>query len=480
MPGDTSASAPVSDAALACADDAATTVSIYDTRDARARWRILLSASLISLLTPVTDTIILPALGALRGDLPGSTADTDAALVSAYMVALGVCSLAWGPMSDALSRRAPLAASIVLFLAATLGCVFARDAAALLGARAAQGAFVGATIAITQGIVADVFAPAERGTALGLFFVPLLVGPIVAPVVGGALTAAAGWRAIFYLLAAAAPPLLALVAAMPETHHFLAARAWAARPGAPRIREPIPPRACASPLAPLAHLADAALAPFIACGAANFAVMFVSLTQLPTLLAEPPYSLSPAVVGAAFLPVGVAMMAGSVIGGGASDRAGARAPGRAAARLAPALAGAAVLIPGAIGFGLAAHGGSLGGILASQALVGLGQALYMPGLFAFLSTLRQADAASVASATMAAQFAVAGAAISAAPPIAAALGVAALFGILAAAAAAALAVAALAARRSDRADDAAALGASGRAADAAAADDAAAKAAVVP
>ena len=50
------------------------------------------------------------------------------------------------------------------------------------------------------GVVADIFPPEERGTASGLFMIPLLIGPIVGPLLGGGLAQAFGWRSTFICL----------------------------------------------------------------------------------------------------------------------------------------------------------------------------------------------------------------------------------------------------------------------------------------
>ena len=386
------------------------------------RWRTLSLAATVSVLTPVTDTIILPALIALRGDLVDSTDDSDAALVSVYMAAVGFSNLFWGPLSDNFGRRRPLGCCLVCFFVVTLACYWAPSAAALLCARAAQGLIVSGTIAITQGIVADTFPPEERGTATGLYFVPLLVGPIVSPVIGGALTSAFGWRSIFAFLSAAAPLLLVCVYFLPETLHRLCLGQAMARAAPP----------CAMPWAPLYHLVDKELAPLILLGAVNFAVMFVTLTMLPHILASAPHFLSPAGVGAAYLPIGFAMMAGSVLGGRWSDAAAGRTPSEPTARLSPALKGAALLAPGAVAFGFAARYGNLPGLLIAHIVVGLGQSSFQPGLFSFLSAARQEQSASVLAVAMALAFALAAAAISAAPPISSGTRIDGLFLILAA------------------------------------------------
>ena len=59
---------------------------------------------------------------------------------------------------------------------------------------------VAAYFSIGGGVVADVFPPEERGAASGLFMIPLLVGPIVGPLLGGGLAQAFGWRSTFICL----------------------------------------------------------------------------------------------------------------------------------------------------------------------------------------------------------------------------------------------------------------------------------------
>ena len=124
-------------------------VSIYSLRSRKIQRRILLIAASISVLTPVTDTIVLPALISMNA-LPGSSGDSSAAVVSAYMGTIGACNLFWGPLSDRFGRRGPLVTTLVMYIAVTIALIFAPSASALVGLRAAQGAVTGATISITQ------------------------------------------------------------------------------------------------------------------------------------------------------------------------------------------------------------------------------------------------------------------------------------------------------------------------------------------
>lgn len=77
-----------------------------------------------------------------------------------------------------------------------------------------------------QGVIADVFPPEVRGTASGLFMIPLLVGPLLGPLLGGVLSQVWGWRSTFICLTVfcgvIVAPLLLLV--VPETHQYRVVR----------------------------------------------------------------------------------------------------------------------------------------------------------------------------------------------------------------------------------------------------------------
>ena len=444
--------------------------SVYELRSPAAKRWILAGAAWISLLTPATDTIYLPALTSVRAALGGS-ADAVTATVSVYMACVGLCSLVWGPLSDRVGRRAPLVACLALFLAFTAACAFAPTIDALVGLRACEGVFVGATISVTQAVVADTFAPHERGTALGLFFLPLLVGPILAPIVGGALAAAFGWASTFWLLLVLGGALFFVALALPETHLHLAqqlrrrggegaappagevaappAGEVAAPPAGEGVAPPdrgvpsaaeavaeadVPRGAMVAPWVPLGMMLDSRILPHVLLSGSNFAAMFTSLTLLPTLLAVPPYSLSETAVGLCFIPIGVAMMVGSVLGGAASDRYAALSPGVTSARLLPSCLGSLFALPAGclvFGFTIGAGGSVVAALLLGHTLIGLGQAYYMGGFMAFLTETMQARASAAAAGSMAVNFALAASLISAAVPLQAALGTAGIFALFA-------------------------------------------------
>ena len=154
---------------------------------------ILATGALIAMLTPFTDTVYLPVLEGLRTDL--NTSEFLVSLtVSIYLASVGIGQLVWGPLSDQLGRLPVLIACLIAFEGITIAIIFAKDITAVIIERTFQGLIVGSTILSVQGIIADIFPPELRGGAMGAFLGPMLIGPIVAPLIGGGVGQVFGWR----------------------------------------------------------------------------------------------------------------------------------------------------------------------------------------------------------------------------------------------------------------------------------------------
>ena len=154
---------------------------------------ILAISGLIALLTPFTDTIYLPTLASVVSDL--HTTPTLVSLsVSIYLAAVGLGQLVWGPLADKYGRLVILYLALVAYEVTTIACIFAPNIGILIVLRTLEGFFVGSTIVIASTLISDVFAPSERGAAMGAMLGPLLIGPIIAPLIGGILSQHFGWR----------------------------------------------------------------------------------------------------------------------------------------------------------------------------------------------------------------------------------------------------------------------------------------------
>lgn len=145
-------------------------IRIFDLYSKSQKNAILLACAGIALLTPFTDTVYLPALSNVGSTLHAS--DTNVALtVSTYMIAAAVGQVCWGCLSDYYGRLPTLYVGIALYFIITVACIFPTDIETLIGLRTVEGLVIGSSIVTVSAMIADVYEPAERGTAMGTFLV---------------------------------------------------------------------------------------------------------------------------------------------------------------------------------------------------------------------------------------------------------------------------------------------------------------------
>eukprot|EP00775_Hariotina_reticulata_P008932 gene8932-9109_t len=428
------------DAAVSIADASLQPSSIYELISNRKRYVILVAVAIGSILVPFTDTIYLPALQAVGKDLQAD-ASLVAASVAIYMFTVGVGSVIWGPLADRFGRNVTYYICCITFLGTTLACVFAPNIAVLVAFRALQGLAVAAFNTTGQGVVADVFPPHLRGTAMGLFMIPLLVGPLLGPVLGGGLSQAFGWRSTFICLAVfcgvvVVPLLLAVV---PETHQYMVIRRLQkSQPElAKRIAEAdsvlATPPVLHGPWVALKYLFEPEIVPFALVTMITFGTMFASLTEWPGQMVAAPYSLSQAMIGISYLAMGVAGFVGSPIGGRVSDITAARYPQVPEGRLMFNAAVAATVMPvGCLVYGWTLHSSThIVAPLVGHFLIGVASAAWLPGMFGYISSIKQANAAAASAAVQFSMFVVAGALILASVNAVKVLGIGPYFTLLA-------------------------------------------------
>jgi MFS transporter, DHA1 family, multidrug resistance protein len=145
--------------------------------------------------------IFVPALPDAARDL-GAGISAMQMTVSLYIFGLAVGQLGYGPLSDRFGRRPVLMAGLALYTAAGLAAALAPGANSLIAARLFQALGGCAGLVLGRAIVRDTAAPREAARRLALMNLMVTVGPGLAPLVGGALASAAGWRSIFFVLTA--------------------------------------------------------------------------------------------------------------------------------------------------------------------------------------------------------------------------------------------------------------------------------------
>ncbi|UWQ63804.1 multidrug effflux MFS transporter [Leisingera caerulea] len=119
--------------------------------------------------------------------------------VALYLAGNAVVQIFVGPISDQMGRRPVILTSIVLFLLATLGCIYAPTAEIFLMFRVAQTA-VAATMVLSRAAVRDLYDTNEAASMIGYVTMGMAIVPMIGPAIGGFLDQWMGWKANFWML----------------------------------------------------------------------------------------------------------------------------------------------------------------------------------------------------------------------------------------------------------------------------------------
>jgi len=181
------------------------------------RWTLAMLLACLSMLGPFSIDTYLPAFAGIAQTLSASPLQMQQTL-SAYLFGFAFMNLFHGALADSIGRRPVILGGVLLFTVASVGCALAATPAQLIAFRALQGLATGAGTVVSRAVIRDMFPPAEAQRVMSQVTIFFGVAPAIAPLVGGALFVAAGWRSIFWFLAAVGAALwLANTRLLPET-----------------------------------------------------------------------------------------------------------------------------------------------------------------------------------------------------------------------------------------------------------------------
>ncbi|MBM3521955.1 MAG: multidrug effflux MFS transporter [Alphaproteobacteria bacterium] len=145
--------------------------------------------------------IVLPALPVLAQVF--ATRPENAQLtLGAFLLGLALGILVWGPLSDRFGRRPVVLCGLVVFTIGGAITAVSPSIDAIIAARFIQGAGAAAGRVLAPAIIRDDFSGPRGAHLLSRMMMILTVGPLLAPLIGGALIEVAGWRSIFAFLTA--------------------------------------------------------------------------------------------------------------------------------------------------------------------------------------------------------------------------------------------------------------------------------------
>jgi DHA1 family bicyclomycin/chloramphenicol resistance-like MFS transporter len=234
-------------------------------------WSLAALLAALSMLGPFSVDMYLPAFPAIGDELGASSIALQQTL-STYLLAFAFMMLWHGALSDALGRRPIVLGAVAVFAVATLGCAIAGNIESLWLFRALQGLSSGAGVVVGRAIIRDRFDGADAQRLMSRMTMVFAIAPAIAPVMGGLLLEAFGWRSLFWVLLGLSVVVFSWsAAALPETLP-------------PEARHTLHPRALWRSYRSVLSRADFLLLALIP--SMNFCAFFVYIASAPAFLID--------------------------------------------------------------------------------------------------------------------------------------------------------------------------------------------------
>jgi len=180
--------------------------------------KLVIVLGLLAALGPLCIDMYVPGMLDVQRDLHASAADTQLTL-SAFLIGYAVGQMFYGPISDRFGRKRVLLTGIFLFTACSLAAALARNIESLIAFRFLHAIGGGAGMVLARAIIRDIYPSHEVARLMSLLSIITMVGPMLAPILGGFMISWGGWRSILGLLTSLGVVFFFIAAfVVPESH----------------------------------------------------------------------------------------------------------------------------------------------------------------------------------------------------------------------------------------------------------------------
>ncbi len=164
----------------------------------RARGLITVSIMLATIMQAIDTTIANVALPSMQGGM-SATQDQISWVLTSYIVAAAIMTPVTGVLAARLGRKKVFLISVVGFTVASMLCGAATSLTQIVLFRLLQGVFGAGLVPLSQAVLLDTYPREKHGSAMAIWGLGVMVGPIIGPSLGGYLTEYYNWRWVFYL-----------------------------------------------------------------------------------------------------------------------------------------------------------------------------------------------------------------------------------------------------------------------------------------
>jgi len=181
------------------------------------RAAITLCVIFATLMQALDTTIANVALPHIQGSVSASQ-EQIAWVLTSYIVAAAIMTLPTGFLAARFGQKNLFLVSVAGFTVASMLCGLAQSSVQIVLFRIMQGAFGAALVPLSQSVLMEINPPERRGSAMAMFGMAVMIGPVLGPVLGGWLTDNYSWRWCFYVnLPVGAAAFLGMTVFLPDS-----------------------------------------------------------------------------------------------------------------------------------------------------------------------------------------------------------------------------------------------------------------------
>jgi MFS transporter, DHA2 family, multidrug resistance protein len=166
--------------------------------DGVKRGLITASIMLATIMQVVDMTIVNVALPHMQGAM-SATQDQISWVLTSYIVAAAIATPLTGVLAARLGRKKLLLSCMLAFTLASMLCGSATSLEQMVVYRVLQGTAGAALVPLSQAVLLDTYPREKHGSAMALWGMGVMIGPILGPTIGGWLTEYYSWRWAFYI-----------------------------------------------------------------------------------------------------------------------------------------------------------------------------------------------------------------------------------------------------------------------------------------
>ncbi|GFF47766.1 MFS transporter, putative [Aspergillus udagawae] len=290
--------------------------AIEDPRQYPAARKWLLTAIVAGggLVVPLSSGVLFPCLIMIAEDLHTTVSVVNLSIAFGSL-SVAVTPLWWSYLAELYGRRLVYLLSFFFLGLFSILAAISPNIGMFVAMRLLGGAASASLQAVSAGTISDMFETHERGKAMGVFMLGPMLGPMFAPIIGGALVTRWSWRSTqWFMVIYGWAVFLIMVFFMPETATNLEEnqqneRAKSTRPAKRVVNFLLKPIEAATLLQYPPILITVYYTSIV------FATYYLICVSIEDTFALPPYSWSSVIVGLAYIPGGLGLLFGAIIGG---------------------------------------------------------------------------------------------------------------------------------------------------------------------